>query len=201
MTSENVPGYMPGNMPESVPENMPASHDQAPSRRRLLGAGLVLGPMAVVPMGFAGPSSAASRAAGASGAPATAKAAPGKTPIPPVEPSLTVHAIDTYRGETEAGLRFDLSYFENGGYRLLERFETLAGGRTKDPLLNRDELKAGRYEITLHLAEYFSRIGARLPQPSFLEEVPIRFKVADAAQHYHVAILFSPWNYSYYRGS
>ncbi|MDI3404194.1 hydroxyisourate hydrolase [Streptomyces cavernicola] len=177
----------------------PAPKGEEPSRRRALGAGLgaglVLGTAAVAPLVGAGPSSAATPEADRT------KAQGGAAPAPAAEPKLTMHAIDTYRGATEAGLRCDLSYFEDGRYRLLDSFEAVAGGRTKDPLLRGDELKSGRYEITLHVAEYFAAIGARLPQPGFLEEVPIRFTVADARQHYHVAILFSPWNYSYYRGS
>ncbi|MGW1843451.1 hydroxyisourate hydrolase [Streptomyces sp. NPDC001966] len=180
-------------------EDKQAPKGDAPSRRKLLRAGLVLGPAAIAPMGFAGTSSAANPAPAASAA--ATGSAKGKPADPAVEPSLTIHAIDTYRGATEAGLRFDLSVFRNGRYQLIEKFETLAGGRTKEPLLIRDELKTGRYEITLHLAEYFSRTAAGLPQPSFLEEVPIRFLVTDATQHYHTAILFTPWNYSYYRGS
>lgn len=166
-----------------------AGERDALSRRKVLGAGVALGPLAVAPMVFAPPGIAA------------AADRTDRATVPPVEPRLTVHAIDTYRGATEAGLRFDLSYFEDGVYRPLGSFETLAGGRTKDPLLTGAELKAGRYEITLHLTEYFASLGARIPQPPFLEEVPIRFTVADATERYHVAILFNPWSYSYYRGS
>jgi 5-hydroxyisourate hydrolase len=31
--------------------------------------------------------------------------------------------------------------------------------------------------------------------------VPIRFKIADTAAHYHVPLLCSPWSYTTYRGS
>ncbi|MFB6874782.1 hydroxyisourate hydrolase [Streptomyces sp. NPDC056323] len=177
-------------------EDKQAPEGDAPSRRKLLRAGLVLGPAVIAPMGFAGTSSAADPATGPS-----AGRAKDKPAVPPVEPSLTIHAIDTYHGATEAGLPFDLSVFRNGRYQLIEKFETLAGGRTKDPLLGREELRTGRYEIKLHLAEYFSRTATGLPKPGFLDEVPIRFLVTDATQHYHTAILFTPWNYSYYRGS
>jgi 5-hydroxyisourate hydrolase-like protein (transthyretin family) len=37
--------------------------------------------------------------------------------------------------------------------------------------------------------------------PPFLDEVPIRFGIADAEAHYHVPLLVSPWAYSTYRGS
>jgi 5-hydroxyisourate hydrolase len=31
--------------------------------------------------------------------------------------------------------------------------------------------------------------------------IPIRFGIADAASHYHVPLLLSPYGYSTYRGS
>jgi 5-hydroxyisourate hydrolase len=31
--------------------------------------------------------------------------------------------------------------------------------------------------------------------------VPIRFSIDDPSQPYHIAILLTPWSYSYYRGS
>jgi len=40
-----------------------------------------------------------------------------------------------------------------------------------------------------------------LPEPRFLDTVPIRFGIAEAGQHYHVPLLISPFAYSTYRGS
>ena len=37
--------------------------------------------------------------------------------------------------------------------------------------------------------------------PGFLDAVPVRFRVADASEHYHVPLLVSPWSYTTYRGS
>ena len=53
----------------------------------------------------------------------------------------------------------------------------------------------------MHVEEYFARIGVALPSPNFLSLVPIRFHIRDASQRYHLPILFTPWGYSYYRGS
>jgi 5-hydroxyisourate hydrolase len=44
-------------------------------------------------------------------------------------------------------------------------------------------------------------VGVQLPDPPFIDEVVIRFGVADPAQSYHVPLLVSPWSYSTYRGS
>ena len=41
----------------------------------------------------------------------------------------------------------------------------------------------------------------QLSDPPFLDLVPLRFGIADAAQHYHVPLLVSPYAYSTYRGS
>ena len=46
-----------------------------------------------------------------------------------------------------------------------------------------------------------SASGAPLPDPAFLDIIPIRFGIADAAAHYHVPLLLSPYGYSTYRGS
>ena len=171
------------------------------TRREFLTAGLALGAVTIAPQ-LAGCTAAPA-------APAADKTAAADKPkglaVAPVsqtdEPKLTMHAIDTYHGATGAGLRFDLSIREGDRYRLIKSFETVVGGRTAQPLLNRDELKVGRYEMLLHFDEYFAKLGAKLPTPPFLSKVPIRFAVSDAAQRYHVPILFNPWSYSYYRGS
>ena len=43
--------------------------------------------------------------------------------------------------------------------------------------------------------------GVALPEPAFLDVIPICFGIADAAAHYHVPLLLSPYGYSTYRGS
>jgi 5-hydroxyisourate hydrolase len=40
-----------------------------------------------------------------------------------------------------------------------------------------------------------------LAEPPFIDVVPLDFGIADAAGHYHVPLLVSPWSYSTYRGS
>jgi 5-hydroxyisourate hydrolase len=48
--------------------------------------------------------------------------------------------------------------------------------------------------------DYLRAQGAALPQPAFLDVVPIRFGMAEQT-HYHVPLLVSPYGYSTYRGS
>ena len=58
----------------------------------------------------------------------------------------------------------------------------------------REKLRAGTYQLVFHVGAYFRSEG-------FLDAVPIRFKIADPAAHYHVPLLCSPWSYATYRGS
>jgi 5-hydroxyisourate hydrolase len=173
-------------------------------RRDFLTAGFALGAVVAVPQLAGCATQGAEKKA-----PVADKAAAEKKPEAlttaqvqqKAEPRLTMHAIDTFHGATSAGLKFDLSVLEGNKYRLIKSFETIVGGRTAQPLLTGDELKAGRYEMMLYFEEYFSKLGAKLPNPPFLTKVPIRFAIYDASQKYHVPVLFSPWSYSYYRGS
>lgn len=114
---------------------------------------------------------------------------------------LTLHAIDTYFGQTKAGMQIDLSVMEGDSYKLIKTVETVERGRTEAPLLEGDDVKVGRYELLMHLDDYFAKHAQGLPTPPFLSKVHIRFGLYDASQKFHVPILFSPWSYSYYRGS
>jgi 5-hydroxyisourate hydrolase len=49
--------------------------------------------------------------------------------------------------------------------------------------------------------DYFRRRGTELADPAFLDEVVIRFGIANEEAHYHVPLLISPYSYSTYRGS
>jgi 5-hydroxyisourate hydrolase len=81
------------------------------------------------------------------------------------------------------------------------RDSTNADGRTDQPLLSGETIPVGLYELVFHVAAYFKAQGVSLPDPPFLDEVPIRFGIAEAQGHYHVPLLISPYGYSTYRGS
>ena len=49
-------------------------------------------------------------------------------------------------------------------------------------------MSVGRYEIVFQAGRYFRESGIALADPAFLEEVPIRFGIADASAHYHVPL-------------
>ena len=110
---------------------------------------------------------------------------------------LTTHVLDTAQGCPAAGLTIELWQ----GERLLKTVTTNTDGRTDAPLLIDNELTVGVYELRFAVGDYFKKQSNNLPEPLFLDQVPIQFGIADAAAHYHVPLLCSPWSYSTYRGS
>jgi 5-hydroxyisourate hydrolase len=107
---------------------------------------------------------------------------------------VTTHVLDTANGRPGAGMKIVFSVFEAQGWKRLKEVTTNQDGRTDAPLLEGAALKPGQYRLQFHVGEYFGR-------KDFLDVVPVRFNVADAAANYHVPLLCSPWSYTTYRGS
>jgi 5-hydroxyisourate hydrolase len=91
----------------------------------------------------------------------------------------------------------------DGAPSVLAEGTTNADGRLDKPLLEGTAFAPGNYEVMFHVGDYFRAQGAALPQPAFLDLVPLRFGVAQGTEdaHYHVPLLVSPYAYSTYRGS
>ncbi len=124
---------------------------------------------------------------------------------------LTTHVLDTVKGGPAAGLTIELWQMPHdislptapplSNPLLLKAVITNSDGRTDKPLLEGDALTVGIYELRFAVGPYFATQGQAIPNPPFLDIVPIRFGIADASTHYHVPLLCSPWSYSTYRGS
>jgi 5-hydroxyisourate hydrolase len=115
---------------------------------------------------------------------------------------LTTHVLDTANGCPAAGMQVALHRLEaGGGATLLKAFALNADGRADSPLLEGEAFRAGRYRLVFGVADYFRRRGTALPEPPFLDQVPLEFGLAAGQAHYHVPLLVSPWAYSTYRGS
>jgi len=110
---------------------------------------------------------------------------------------ISTHVLDTARGEPARGIGIDLHL----GARLVKSAITNNDGRTDQPLISADRLEIGVYELTFHVGDYFRGTGLTLTAPPFLDEVVVRFGVADPVGNYHVPLLLSPYGYSTYRGS
>ena len=114
---------------------------------------------------------------------------------------LTTHVLDTGRGLPAAEVRIELHRCGVEGRVSVTTAWTNADGRTDAPLLAGADVVAGVYELTFHVGEYLQRMGVELASPPFLDQVVVRFGLADANVNYHVPLLLSPYGYSTYRGS
>jgi 5-hydroxyisourate hydrolase len=116
-------------------------------------------------------------------------------------PQLTLHVLDVHAGKPGANMRVDLSVLDGDRATLLKTVHTQGNGRAAQPLLTAADIKVGAYELLFHVADYYKAQDVALPTLPFLNKVPVRFAIFDAAQAYHIPLLLTPWSYSTYRGS
>jgi 5-hydroxyisourate hydrolase len=109
--------------------------------------------------------------------------------------TITTHVLDTALGRPAAGVPVRLEHLADEGVVVLADATTDADGRVAD--LGPDHIQPGTYRLVFATADYF----AAEAQSCFFPEVIITFTLADAAQHYHVPLLLSPFAFSTYRGS
>jgi 5-hydroxyisourate hydrolase len=115
---------------------------------------------------------------------------------------LSTHVLDTMNGCPAAGMNVTLLQVDGPQPQVIKTLTLNADGRNDGgPLLDANTMAAGRYRLVFEVAPYFRARGVVLPEPAFIDSVPIDFGIADANGHYHVPLLVSPWAYSTYRGS
>lgn len=114
---------------------------------------------------------------------------------------LSTHVLDTARGKPAAGVKITLYRVSGNSHKRIAEAVTNTDGRTDAPLLEGAALKEGSYELVFAAGDYLRATAQTGAGVSFLDEIPIRFGVPDAAGHYHVPLLLSPFGYSTYRGS
>jgi len=110
---------------------------------------------------------------------------------------ITTHVLDTARGAPAAAVGVTLDAEDGPGtWKRVGAGTTDADGRLRT-LLAPGTLRAGVYRIAFDAGAYFDAQGTE----AFWRQVAIEFVVRDAAAHYHVPLLVSPYGYSTYRGS
>lgn len=114
---------------------------------------------------------------------------------------LSTHVLDTMHGRAAAGMYFELYRIDETERILLRQLHTNEDGRSERALLTEDEMQAGIYELIFHAGNYFSAYDINLVQPCFIDQVVLRFGIANPEQNYHVPLIVTPWSYSTYRGS
>ncbi|MEH7416784.1 hydroxyisourate hydrolase [Neobacillus drentensis] len=116
-------------------------------------------------------------------------------------PGITTHILDLSHGQPASNVTIELYFFSNGEKHLLKTAMTNSDGRLDQPLLSQVEMDIGTYELIFHIGDYFRSKSLKLPDPLFLDQVPVRFGISNLESHYHVPLLISPYGYQIYRGS
>jgi len=112
--------------------------------------------------------------------------------------AITTHVLDTSKGRPASGVPVVLEFrVAEHEWKVLGKQTTDADGRVRDLLPSDFSLAAGTYRLSFDTAAYFRSQNAEC----FYPEVTVVFTVRDAAQHYHIPLLLSPYGHTTYRGS
>ncbi|MBV1863675.1 MAG: hydroxyisourate hydrolase [Rhodobacteraceae bacterium] len=113
---------------------------------------------------------------------------------------LTTHVLDTALGKPAVGIKIELFHISGTEHKKIGSYVTNADGRIDTPLLQGASFKTGTYELVFFAGDYLDQTAQALPEPKFLDQIPLRFGISEDS-HYHVPLLLSPYSYSTYRGS
>lgn len=108
---------------------------------------------------------------------------------------ISTHVLNLTNGRPAAGMQVELFDVAVTPPQRLNSVRTNADGRTDAPMMPAASARTGQFELRFHTGAYFNAPDA------LGDVVPVRFAIFDAAQHYHVPMLCSPWFFSTYRGS
>jgi 5-hydroxyisourate hydrolase len=104
--------------------------------------------------------------------------------------TLSSHVLDAALGRPAVGLAMTLAGPDGG---VLATATTDADGRVRFHL----DLGPGGHRLVLETGLWF----AAADRPTFFPEVTLAFVVEPSEEHYHLAVLLSPFSYTTYRGS
>ena len=109
---------------------------------------------------------------------------------------ISTHVLDLATGIGGKDVPVTLSQRQgDGGWKPVAAAKTDANGRIRsfgDP----SAFGPGLYRLQFDMAAYPDAATAR-----FFPEIILSFRVSDAADHYHVPVVVSPFGYSTYRGN
>jgi 5-hydroxyisourate hydrolase len=111
--------------------------------------------------------------------------------------AITTHILDISSGVPARGVGVILERQTETNWEIIGQSVTDDDGRARDLLAPDTEFSTGNYRLTFDVESYFEKRQIE----GFYKQVTIAFVVRDAAQHYHVPLLLSPFGYSTYRGS
>lgn len=115
---------------------------------------------------------------------------------PAAAADISTHVLDLGRGVGGQGVPVVLmKQSANGGWQKVGSASTDGNGRVRAF----GEAKAfdiGTYRLVFDMSHYPDAAAA-----PFFPEITLTFRVTDAAAHYHVPVVVSPYGYSTYRGN
>jgi 5-hydroxyisourate hydrolase len=111
--------------------------------------------------------------------------------------TISSHVLDISIGRPAAAVAVRLRRHQDDAWVEVFRGATNDDGRVPSLLPDGVTAGAGTYQLTFDVGAYFTARGLE----SFYSLVAIDFVIRDAASHYHVPLLVSPYDYSTYRGS
>jgi 5-hydroxyisourate hydrolase len=112
--------------------------------------------------------------------------------------AITTHILDIAQGRPAQGVPVVLEFQTAADvWQVMGNGVTDGDGRLRTLLPSDAPLTPGIYRLTFDTATYFAAHNSE----GFYPAVTVIFTIRDAAQHYHVPLLLSPFGYSTYRGS
>jgi 5-hydroxyisourate hydrolase len=116
--------------------------------------------------------------------------------------SISTHVLSAVDGVPAEGMALRLERLEGEGTGGAATGTPIGDGVTNTDgrcpgLTEGLTLEPGQYRLRFETGAWFARSGAA----TFYPVVELTFAVTDAAAHYHVPLLLSPFAYSTYRGS
>lgn len=114
--------------------------------------------------------------------------------------AVSVHVVDIANGRVARGMRIEVFRLDGEAAGLVLEGAVGNNGLVED-LHDRDLFDVGRYELRLHVAEYYRKLGTTLPEPAFMDVQVFRFGLSDTSQHYHLPVKLTPWGLSLFRGA
>ena len=120
----------------------------------------------------------------------------GAVALPAAAAEISTHVLDLARGVGGTAVPVTLSKRDAAGtWVLVGTAQTDANGRVRS-FGDAKAFGTGTYRLQFDMTRY--------PDASatpFFPEITLTFTVADAAAHYHVPVVVSPYGYSTYRGN
>jgi len=107
---------------------------------------------------------------------------------------LTTHVHDIVLGHGAGGLKVWVRRLPDEEFGEVE-LDALGHG----VLLDGHRFEPGLYELHFRVGDYHRGRGL-VGGDAFLEDVPVRFRVADAAADHHISLLISLYGYTTCRG-